>query len=88
MIFPAENFNQVFAVLEEVRIEVCSRTLKRRSTNEDLGAVTISAGIAQMHAGESLHNLVERADAALYASKHGGRNRVTCAETRKPAVAA
>jgi diguanylate cyclase len=80
MIFPNETADLVMSVLEEVLMEVSSRTLKRRSTNDDLGAVTISAGVAERHAGEASHNLVERADAALYTSKRTGRNRVTNAE--------
>ena len=55
--------------------------LKRRSTNDDLGAITISAGLAQRRVGESSHSLMERADTALYASKRGGRNCVTSAES-------
>lgn len=37
--------------------------------------VTASCGIAQIATGEGLAELVKRADDALYASKHGGRNR-------------
>ena len=70
IIFPAENGRAAQAVLEEIRVEVSSRSLKRRSTNEDLGAMTVSAGYAERLAGESTHSLLERADAALYASKH------------------
>jgi len=88
MIFPNETAAQVMRTLEEVREEVCSRMLKRRSTNEDLGAVTISAGVAQVHTGENTHGLVERADAALYASKRTGRNRVTNAEVELASVKA
>jgi diguanylate cyclase len=51
--------------------------LKRRSTNEDLGQITVSAGFAERKRGESAHTLLERADEALYASKRGGRNRTT-----------
>jgi diguanylate cyclase len=80
VIFPAESTNIAMSVLEEIREEVCSRALKRRSTNEDLGAITVSAGVAQRAPGEPSINLVERADAALYASKRGGRNRTTIAE--------
>ena len=78
MIFPQEHAKDVLETLEEIRIEVSSRTLKRRSTNEDLGAITVSAGIADYLPGEDMHALVERADQALYASKHAGRNRTTC----------
>ena len=77
MIFPGEHANDVLSVVEEIRLEVSSRTLKRRSTNEDLGAITVSAGLAEYRPGEDLHALVERADEALYASKHAGRNRTT-----------
>ncbi len=63
--------------LNEIREEVSSRMLKRRSTNEDLGAVTISAGFAERRHGEAIHMIVERADRALYVSKRTGRNRVT-----------
>jgi len=79
IIFPNENGRAAMATLEEIRIEVSSRALKRRSTNEDLGAITVSAGFAERLAGETTTSLVERADAALYASKHAGRNRTTAA---------
>lgn len=38
--------------------------------------VTLSAGVAEISAGERIGQLVRRADEALYASKLGGRNRV------------
>jgi diguanylate cyclase len=80
IIFPTESGRTAMAVLEEIREEVSSRVLKRRSTNEDLGAITVSAGYAERLAGESISSLVDRADAALYASKHAGRNRTTAAD--------
>ncbi|MFI4967055.1 MAG: GGDEF domain-containing protein [Caulobacterales bacterium] len=88
IIFPAEGSRTAMAVLEEIRIEVSSRALKRRSTNEDLGAITVSAGFAERLAGESPVNLLERADAALYASKHAGRNRTTAAPSMAAVAAA
>ena len=80
VIFPSEGAAIVEQCLEEIRDEIASRMLKRRSTNEDLGAVTISAGLAERRPGESAHALMERADAALYGSKRSGRNRVTSAD--------
>ncbi len=79
IIFPAESGRTARGVLEEIRLEVSSRSLKRRSTNEDLGTITVSAGYAERLAGESTMSIIERADAALYASKHAGRNRTTAA---------
>ena len=79
MIFPGERGAEVVQTLEEIRIEISSRMLKRRSTNEDLGAVTVSAGFAELLPGETVEGLLDRADAALYASKRAGRNRVSSA---------
>ena len=77
MIFPSERAADVVSTLEEIREEVSSRALKRRSTNEDLGAITVSAGVAELKHGERVDVLIERADQALYASKRNGRNQVT-----------
>jgi len=38
--------------------------------------VTVSAGVALTRPGDSAKKLLKRADAALYAAKHGGRNQV------------
>ena len=80
VIFPGETAAQVEPALDAVRVEIASRNLRRRSTNDDLGAVTVSAGLAQKRPGETATALLERADEALYASKRGGRNRITAAD--------
>ena len=77
VIFPRERAVAAYAALEDIRNEVSSRMLKRRSTNEDLGQITVSAGFAERRPGEGAHAILERADEALYASKRGGRNRTT-----------
>jgi len=80
MVFPHESVAMVEIALESVLKEIASRNLRRRSTNDELGAVTVSAGFAVRQRGETASAFLERADAALYASKRGGRNRVSCAE--------
>jgi diguanylate cyclase len=77
IIFPDESAAVVEEVAEAIREEISTRMLKRRSTNEDLGMITVSIGLAQRSANEPIHSLIERADAALYGSKRNGRNRVT-----------
>jgi diguanylate cyclase len=81
LLFPGETSAQVERLLNEARQEIASRVLKRRSTNEDLGTVTISVGVAQRQYGEDSFDLLDRADKALYHSKNAGRNRVSVAET-------
>ena len=87
LIFPAEKTTAVLAALECVRKEIRSRALRRRSTNDDLGAVTISIGFAERLPGETAMSLLERADAALYESKHGGRDMTTRARNQQQAAA-
>jgi diguanylate cyclase len=84
---PGDTADAMASLLDTLRIEIGSRRLKRRSTNEELGAVTVSAGVAQYRSGESAASLVERADIALYASKHAGRNLVTNGEVALKTVA-
>lgn len=79
VVFPGETSHSAMSILETAREEISSRILKRRSTNEDLGAITISTGIADHQGQEQPTSLLERADGALYASKNGGRNRTSIA---------
>ena len=46
--------------------------------------MSASLGAAEFRRGESMDQLLARADAALYRAKHGGRNRV-CMATEEPA---
>lgn len=62
---------------EALRAAIQAKRLRRRSTNEDLGQVTVSVGIARLQSGDTPQGLIERADACLYASKRNGRNQVT-----------
>ena len=87
MIFAGEDADCRWSgILHEICEEVASRRLKRRSTNEDLGAVTISAGFAERRPTEPPASLMDRADTALYESKRAGRNRVSKAEWKATAA--
>jgi diguanylate cyclase len=87
MVFPHETAGHVEEALEAVRLEISSRSLRRRSTNDELGAVTLSVGFAVRREGEDAATLLERADAALYAAKRAGRNRLASAERLDQAAA-
>ncbi|MFS8038036.1 GGDEF domain-containing protein [Xanthobacter sp. AM11] len=45
----------------------------------DVPAMTVSIGVTDIRPGDLLHTALERADAALYAAKHAGRNQVCLA---------
>lgn len=66
-------------VAQQLCEQVERTRIRRLSTAETIGAITISAGVTQWRAGESVAEFVQRADTALYASKAAGRNRVTTA---------
>jgi diguanylate cyclase (GGDEF)-like protein len=61
------------AAAERVREAVRSVDWTAMDTGLD---VTVSAGVGVARAGDSVEALLGRADAALYAAKHAGRNRV------------
>ena len=64
-------------VAESIRKSIASKELKRKSTGEHYGQITISLGVAGFRHGDSQAQLIHRADDALYRSKKAGRNRVT-----------
>ncbi len=62
-----------------LRTNLANKRLRRRGSNDSLGAITISIGAAEYVFGESMDSLIGRADAALYKAKQTGRNKVMCA---------
>lgn len=77
MIVPRMSLIAANAIAESLRGAIQAKRLRRRSTNEDLGQVTVSIGIAKLQGADTPQGLIERADACLYGSKRNGRNRVT-----------
>ncbi|WP_256058018.1 GGDEF domain-containing protein, partial [Xanthomonas cerealis] len=59
--------------LQRLRVAVCGHPLRVGSQSL---AVTTSIGVAWYRPGETLQQLLARADQALYRAKHLGRNRV------------
>jgi diguanylate cyclase len=75
-ILPETDLEGAVIVAENVRRAVQAKELLKRSTNEKLGRITASFGVAMFRAGDTPASLIERADRCLYAAKHAGRNRV------------
>src|SRR5436853_3690901 len=78
VVLPATALRQALTVADHIRRAVMSKELKKKSTGEILGRVTISIGVSMLQPGDSQDTLIERADACLYAAKRNGRNRVIC----------
>lgn len=77
VVLPGAGIQDATLLAEKVRSTVESKRLLRKSTNEDLGNITVSLGVSQFRTGESVECLIERCDTNLYKSKQNGRNKVT-----------
>lgn len=78
--YGGEEFAVILPNSDEVAAYAAGERLRKAVEAADLGvAVTVSVGAAVARTPASFDGLVERADAALYASKHAGRNQVTLA---------
>ena len=78
VVLPNTALRQALTVADHIRRAVMSKELKKKSTGEILGRVTISVGVSMLKPGDDTDALIERADACLYAAKRNGRNRVVC----------
>ena len=73
-LLPETDVPAALQAAERVR-EICASLGPQLEGFSDMG-VSVSIGVAQWRAGETLDHLLERADAALYRAKRAGRNRV------------
>lgn len=78
VVLPNTSLRQALTVADHIRRAVMAKELKKKSTGEILGRVTISVGVSMLKQGDDTDALIERADACLYAAKRNGRNRVIC----------
>lgn len=86
LILPETTLEDAARLADRIRGQLASHTLTSRKTDTRYGRVTISVGVAAYRFGEPLERLLQRTDAALYAAKQTGRNRV-CTEEQGPSAA-
>jgi len=76
------------ALAEQIRTAVAAGRIRRSDSKEQPGSVTLSIGVAAGGSDDTLESLLARADAALYAAKRAGRNRVSVDVNEVPVAAA
>jgi diguanylate cyclase len=80
VLLPHTPLHGALGLAEALRRTIAGGRVKRLDSDETIGNITVSIGLAAFRSGETAAQLLGRADRALYASKAQGRNRVTVAE--------
>ena len=75
-VLPGAELATCQAIAERIRRAISEYRITHRSTGKNLPSVTVSIGVGQFQLGESMADLIERCDRALYLAKRTGRNRV------------
>lgn len=76
LLLPQTSLDQSIALAEAVRTRTKAMKIRHRATQEVLLTVTISGGVTAVRPDDDAAALISRADAALYAAKRNGRDRV------------
>lgn len=76
VVLPGASLATCAAIAERIRHAISERQIVRRSTGEVLRGITVSIGVGQFQFGETVVDLIDRCDRALYLAKKMGRNRV------------
>jgi diguanylate cyclase len=78
VLLPNTAMRQALTVADHIRRAIMAKELKKKSSGEILGRVTISVGVSMLRPTDDTDSLIERADVCLYIAKRNGRNRVIC----------
>ena len=76
LVLPSSTLEGAVQVAERLRETLANAVIK--DGNGDVVPVTASFGVASYRADETLEQVIDRADRAMYLAKSGGRNRVVC----------
>jgi len=76
IVMPETGLSDALVAVEKLRKDVSQSQFHYQGTGV---AITVSVGLAEMHADDNPESLFQRADRALYAAKESGRDR-TCSE--------
>jgi diguanylate cyclase len=77
ILLPDTPIQGAMKLAEDMRLNFERLDMKKRTTGESLGQITLSFGVTAYKKDEIAEDFMGRADDALYQSKDSGRNRVT-----------
>lgn len=78
VLLPRTTLDNACLVAEHIRKNISEKKLKRVSTGESLGNVTVSLGVSEIRSEDTIETVLEKADKALYLAKGSGRNNFKC----------
>lgn len=76
LLLPGMALKAGTAAVEAIRAALARQVVKRASDGATLGRLSFSAGVAQVRPTDTIDFVLDRADAAAYAAKRAGRDRV------------
>ncbi len=76
LVLPRTSVFNAHHVVENIRRLMAETDFILSRDRRSIGRITVSFGVTQLLASDTLESLVERADEFLYRAKNGGRNRV------------
>ena len=81
LLLPDTPARGALALAEQIRTAFGKLRIRRQGSDELIGQVSISIGVATPLPGESVEQAIDRADQALYRAKNEGRNCVRLADS-------
>lgn len=76
ILLPSTSLEDAMRVAESIRTRMVNSQLRLSESRQPLGEITASFSVAAHRVGETMDELLQRVDRALYEAKSSGRNRV------------
>lgn len=76
VILPQTTLEDAKLLADQLRHAVEAKRVVKKTTGESLGTITVSLGASILSDGDTMADLIQRADACLYAAKRAGRNQI------------